>query len=302
MAIHFTNKKILVAVGIIVVVVVAGAALMGVKAWNKGPEAVDKAFMKLATADTLHASAELSLNLPDRFRGRRRPLTRVNIAVEGDVARNEAGIPELTGTLKGEGRGSGTSFFFDGVTTLLHDRVAFRLTEFPVLLNPSGSLSNRWTHVNVPLLATHNPQALQGLLSTLAQQADYQGRETLEGTRVAHYSVALTADQEDELVKAFELPTSGNRALHTLARLLRANNVDALDLYINSSNDELTKITVHFVRPLPDGTNYDFANLTLSFTEYGKSVTIETPPEEARVRPEVFSNLFGTGEVQAVAQ
>jgi hypothetical protein len=302
MDITASNKKLLVVAVIVGAGLIIGAAWAMTRTLGHGPRTVEQAFIALAEADTLHASTELALNLPQRFRGRTRPLTKVNIAVAGDVARSENGTPELTGTLKGEALGRGNTFFFDGAVSILQDNVAFNLTEFPTLLNPSGSLSNRWTYVPVPLLATNNGSVIKDLLAAVAAQSRYQGRSTVAGVKTLHYSVSVAPEQEDALAAAFAMSASGNRALHTLARLLRANNIDAFDLYINSSSLELTQAKIHFVRPLEGGKTFDFAELTLAFTDYGKPVTIDHPPQQAHVRPEVFGALFGTGEVQALQQ
>src|SRR3989344_3154391 len=167
MSATFSNKKVIVLIVVAAVLVVGAGAFALMRALNPGSRVVEQAFAKLAAAPSLHTSAELSINLPERFGSRNRPLTKVDIAIVGDVARHD-GAPEMAGTLDIEARGRGNAFFTNGDLRIFRDRMAFRLTEFPTLLNPSGSLSEKWTYVTVPLLQTNNGEALRVAAAALA--------------------------------------------------------------------------------------------------------------------------------------
>lgn len=256
----------------------------------------------LTTTPRLHTEAQLQLNLPPRLRGRERPFTAVDIQIRGDVKRHDDGTPELTGTFYADARGRGNIFFADGEIRLLHDAVAFRLVNLPVLLNPSGNLVKKWTYVDVPTLTTANAADIKKTVAGVIAQFNYQGRETINNESLRHFSWQADPEQEQQLADLFRQSASGNRSLHVITRLLDAHNVKTLEVWVDQSSRELRRLRATFVRPLKDGQEFPFATLTLNFTDYGKSVNIDTPARQLNVSPSVFSRLFGTGEVAKIQE
>lgn len=298
MAVLATHKIVIGVVIGIVVVLLVGWLIMWVT--GRGSATLTNALMEAVQARSMHTTVDLVMNLPPRLRGQNRPLTLVTVKIDGDVVKSEDRTPELAGTLKIEARGRGNAFFVDGDVRILKDTVAFRLSEFPSLLNPSGSLSEKWTYVNVPFLITNNSEQVRTLIAGLGETAVYEGTTDLDGTRVWRYRVPVEPAQEDTLVNAFVLSVSGNRGLHTLSRFLRANNIESLDFYVDADTEQLRQMAVHFVRPLDGEEPFDFARLTLSFRDFGVATTIDRPPQEVFVRPDVFTPVFGTGEITPI--
>lgn len=124
---------------------------------------------------------------------------------------------------------------------------------------------------------------------------------TVDGERLDKYSVSLSDEEQQQLAGILTLENSGNRGLNTIARLLKANKLESLNIFLNK-NQELSRIEAHFIRPLSNGDTFDFATLTLTFSDYGKDVAIDLPQKQVTVKPEVFSKLFGTGDVAPVVQ
>ena len=285
---------------ILVVVILLGWWLLARN--GRRDDAVTKSFLLLSTTDTVAVDANLELTLPPFLRGRNRPFTSVTARVAGDVQRNEQGVPELTGTMFGEARGRGNTFFFEGETRILEESVLFRLSELPVLLNPSLSLVEKWTEVDTVLLQTANTEEVVAAWRSLGEQFSYEGVEQREGERLERYSATLSPEVEAQLVAALGEATSGNAAMDVLARLLRANEVRNANVWLAPGSGELRAVELEFFRPLSDGGEFDFAVLELEFRDYGKTVAFERPEVELTVRPEVFSKLFGTGEVTTVGE
>lgn len=277
---------------IIVFLLILGIA----KIRNRG--AVVRAFENLADAESFHTQAELMINLPERLRGRERPFTKTTVRLEGDVKRAEDHTPEFTGTMYFEARGRGNVFFADGQGRILRDQVLFNLDNLPVFLNPSGSLVKRWTKVEVPLMQTQNGNQVREALLWVMAKATPAGKEAVpfdgaqgKGEQLARLAITLTEEEEKALADVLRQSASGSRALDVLARLLDANVVKELLVWVG--NGQVRQVRAHFVRPLSGGREFDFAMVTLRFTDYGKDVVVDAPEPKLTVRPEVFAALFG---------
>ncbi len=268
-----------------------------VQRWQQRAMAA-RAFASLAAADSVRVQTEILLHLPPFWRGAERPFTEVVTRLSGDVLYTESGTPEMAGTLYAEAKGRGTIFFADGDMRLLEDEVRFRLDNIPIFLHRSGALVNRWTRVPVSLLATRNPdevrQALDQVFSGLARQ----GKEVVAGERLVRYAGSMTEDVEGALQSVLREEASGSPASRVLARLLAANNVASLDVWVDPKSEELRRVRVNFVRPLKDGSVFDFATVTLAFSDFGRAVTVDRPETRLVVQPDVFANLFGAGKVE----
>lgn len=291
----FTKQQWLLVGGIGAVLVLV---LFGM--WWRGSRAVPiKALTAATQAQTFHVSSELTLHLPERLRGRPRPFTQVVSRVEGDVQRGEGGTPELAGTLRMEATGKGTVLFADGEARILHEAVAFKLHDLPVLLNPSGSLIDKWTYVERPLLALREPAAVRAALQSVFSKLTDQGRERIAGESLRRFEGTLTEEEEQQLAGVLGREQSGNLGLDVIARLLEAHKLKRVSVWVAGGN-ELRRIELNFVRPLQRGGEFDFATLTLTFTDYGKKVAIDRPAKQSTVQPAVFAKLFGTGDVEEV--
>lgn len=303
MTAQWTTRQTWVAAAIGVVVI---ALLVLIFGREGNPKAIAKGFAHLAEADSFHTQTELVINLPTLLRGRERPFTKTTIRLEGDVARAEDRTPEFTGTFYLEARGRGNVFFADGQGRILRERVLFNLDNLPVFLNPTGSLVKRWTKVEAPLLTTANGEQVKEALEGIAAKASPAGKESIpldgaqgkQGEQLARFTIALSEEDEAALANVFRQAASGNRALHVLARLLDANRV--AELVVWTDGRQLRQIQAHFVRPLEDGSEFDFARLNLRFTDYGKEVAIDAPETKRFVRPDVFARIFGGGNVEEV--
>lgn len=274
--------------------------VVGMNRGGSNKDAV-KAFHRLAEGETWHAKSELTIQLPERLRGQDRPFTDIDIVVEGDVLRAEGKNPEMTGELSLEAKGRGNIFFADGQALILQDRVLFNLDNLPVFLNPSGSLVERWTEVAVPVLETRNGDQVREALAAVVQKLEPAGSEDVDDEKLKKFTAALTKEEGQALGEVLRIRTSGNRALHVVYRLLDANILKELNVWVDSGDNEVRRITAHFARPLTDGGEFDFATLTLTFSDYGKEVVIAPPERQLTVRPEVFGKLFGgSGELDAI--
>lgn len=285
------------------VAVVVALVLLGVWWRSYGKQAVLRgAFEALAQAPTFHTREELVIYLPKRTSsGRERPFTRVTFRTEGDVQKT-GGMPEYSGKMLIAARGRGNVFFADGDIRFLTDAAAFNLKNLPVFVNPSGSLINRWTYVPSTALHTQNGAEVKEAFAGVAQAIAYRGKEKRQNHSTYRFSGSFTPEQEEQLQTLLAHTASGNQAFNVLARLLRANNIQSLDMWIDTSSKELVEVQAQFVRPLGEGKEFHFAQLTLSFTDYGKDVTIEVPPRQLTAKPATFARLFGTGEVEKVEQ
>lgn len=277
--------------------------ILGVSRVSKRGAAA-KALTHLAQASSFHTQVELVINLPARFRGQERPFTKTLARLDGDVKKTEDKTPEFTGGLYLEAKGRGNIFFADGQTRILRDRVVFNLDNVPVFLNPSGSLVKKWTKVNTPLLQAKNGEQVREVFQNIMKKATPAGKGPLDeaqgkkGERLARFSIAVTADNEKELIAVLRKSVSGSSAWHTLARLLNANVVK--EFLVWTDGKEIRQIRAHFVRPLSGGKEFDFATLTLRFTDYNKNVAIDAPDTNRIVRPDVFARLFGGGKTEEI--
>lgn len=291
------NMWIAVGAGVIILVLI----IFGI---SRRQANAAQAAKKLISADTMHIQAELLVNLPERFHGQERPFTKTSARVEGDMKRSPDGTPELAGTLYLEARGRGNVFFAEGQERILRDRVLFNLETLPVFLNPSGSLVKRWTRVETPLLATRNPDHVREILLASIGNLPRAGFDTFDGEKLVRYSGTFSEEQEEQAAAVFRQSASGSPAWHSLARLLGANRVEALDVWVDASAKEIRRIRVHFVRPVRPAKgepfDFDFATLTLTLTDYGKDVAIDVPKTNRSVKPEAFTRLFGGGAVEKI--
>lgn len=249
---------------------------------------------------TYHVDAQLVMDLPTQ-QNRQQPLVSVTFDVNGDVQEQENGQPVFAGTMRSEARGRGMVLFADGQIDLLPNAVAFRLDNLPTLLNPKGNLVEKWTYVDVPPLQTNNADAVRNAFEGLVKHADYVGRGNGDQAKLNQYRVPVSSEDESNLIEVFRQAHSGNRALHVVTRLLRAYDVGSLNVWIDSDKKQLRRVEAVF-GVIQDNSFDDRATLTLSFSDYGKKVIIETPPKELTVRPDVFSRIFGTGEIEQIGQ
>ncbi|MDP3997595.1 MAG: hypothetical protein U1C49_02410 [Candidatus Andersenbacteria bacterium] len=293
------KKMPLVGLAVVILLLLAGYWLWAWQNGQKQARAVSEAFSNIARAESFHALAELKLYLPPERGNKQRPLNEVAVMVEGDVWPAENNRWELAGDLSIEARGKGTTLFTDGQVRLLPDATAFRLSTLPVLLNPSGRLADKWTYVNVPLLETANPEAVRSAFNQSVGAFEYGGRDSINGQSWWHYTGSLNKDQRQALVQAFNQKASRNRGLNVLARLLAANEVRSLDVWVDPGSVELARVKVVFARG-QGGDGPDFAELTMDFSDFGKQVVAEMPSRELTVQPEVFGRMFGSGEIAPI--
>lgn len=277
-----------VAAGVFVIVAILSAP-------HRHQAALAKAFQNVATANTFHAKANLELNLPVELRTKERPIVGVTARVEGDVDFSKD-RPQLTGTVYAEARGRGMILFADGPLRIFPDHVAFNLTDLPALLNPKGTLIEKWTVVDTPLMKTNNPAEVKPELAAIFSHMKYVGKERLPGqvkTSAKHYQGSFTAQQEDTLAEALRQGKTGNRALHVITRLLRAFDVRSFDVWV--AEDHVRRIAATFANQEDAQPR---ATLTLEFSDFGKRVVMEEPPRELTVQPAAFVGIFGKGELE----
>ncbi len=261
---------------------------------NGKQRVLGKSLVNFIEAESYHTHAKLDLDLPARVgQNAQQPLLNMTMEIEGDVLEGDDSQPVFTGTLRNEARGRGMVLFADGELTLLPDAAVFRLDNLPVLLNPKGNLTDKWTYVEVPTLKTNNVEQVTEVLKALIAKAEYVNKD--EG--LYHYQIALTGEDEDVLTDVFRQGNSGNRSLNIFARLLRAYEVGSLEVWVDPSGDKLMKIATAFVKPQEGGSFEEKATLTLDFSDYGKKVVVEEPPKELTVQPEVFGRMFGSGDI-----
>ena len=280
----------------ITLIVVAAIAMVGITNRVNKQRGLQQAAAQLAQAVSAHVQVEYVMHLPERLRDSKRPFTEVAVTIDGDIGRGEE-ASVMTGTLAGELTGPGNTFFFNGELRILSDAVAFHLSEFPILLNPTQSLVNKWTYVPSILLPTKNAADIQASLGQALQSFAYRGSaQTLDGRKAWQYTGQLTADQEQALADVLRHEASGNQGWDTLARLLDANEARNITLLLDPANRTLIGASIDFVRPLSNGDTFEVASLALAVSDYNTSVTVDRPEQEATARPEVFSKLFGTAE------
>lgn len=291
------RKRMIVIVAIGAVIIIGLLLFMRARS-NKADLA--RAFNNLARAQSFHTVAELELSLPVRLRNETRPIVGVTTKVEGDVA-YENETPVLTGNMYMEARGRGMVLFADGDLRLLPDAVAFNLKNLPALLNPSGSLVEKWTYVNAPVLQTNNREDFRVAMAHMLEGMEYTGRAKIAdgGPSLQHFRREVSAEQENILIEVFRQSVSGNRALHIITRLLRTFDVSAFEVWVNPQEKTVAQIRVTFKKP-SDAADEFRSKITLQFSEYGKPVTVDRPKGELTVKPEVFAQIFGGGEIEPI--
>jgi hypothetical protein len=290
------RSLVLLAAAFLILLIILIVALAGVG--RSKQRVLSRAFANLNQAQTFHTKAELDLNLPVRLRDRERPIVSVSTKVEGDVAYQD-GTPALAGTLFTEARGRGMVLFADGDLRLLPNTVAFRLENLPALLNPRGTLVEKWTYVPTSTLQTNNISDVRTALANVITGMEYIGKEEIPGSsgRGYHYRRQLSPEQEDILINVFRQGVSGNRGLHILTRLMRGFNIASFDVWINPAGPEVRLIQLTFRHP-GDAPNDEYrAIVNLALSDYDKVVRIDEPQQELQVRPEIFARIFGTGEL-----
>lgn len=292
---RFTRRQVMAVVSLVVLVAIVGGVVMMRRGSDR--QTLVRAASNLMAAESLQTTTELVINLPRRLRNADRPFTLVTVRVKGDVQQAEDSTPEVSGTLLLEARGRGNIFFADGDVRILRDEVLFNLENLPVFLNPTGSLVDKWTRVETSLLRTNNGDEVKRILVEVLSGLRRADTEMVDGESLIRFTGSVSAEQEEQLYELFRQRSSGNPALHQIARLLQANTVKSIDVWVDGDRDEVRKIAVHFVRPLDEGQEFDFATLTMQFSQYGKGVVIDRPTTKLRVRPEVFGRIFGSGEV-----
>lgn len=256
-----------------------------------------RAAQALADANTFALAADLELRLPVQLRTRERPIVGVTAEVKGDVD-NSGERPQFAGTVRTEARGRGMVLFADGELRVLPDYVSFYLDDLPALLNPRGTLIEKWTRVEVPLLKTNNKDNVRGAITGILTSMKFAGEEDLpeaEDISARRYSREFTHEEEDVLQEIFRQAESGNRALHIITRLLRSFDVRSFNVWV--ADNEIRRIEATFDK---EGDEEPRATLVISLGDYGKVVTIEEPPKELTVQSDVFSRIFGKGEIEEI--
>jgi hypothetical protein len=252
-------------------------------------------------AETFAVRSELDLDLPLTLQGRPRPLNKVAVIIGGDMRRGEEGVQEFAGTVRAEARGSGVVLFTAGNLTVLKDRVIFKLDDFPALLNPSGSLIGKWTHVETPVFTTHNPEAIQEVVGELISHLQYVGKDAVPGKEseggYAHFYGQLEGERAVRLAHVLDERSSGNKTLNIIARLLYSFELRGIDVWVDRPSRSVAAVQLAFAAP-EEAASGRGATLRVAFSDYGKLVTVDTPPQERRVRPEVFAPLFNQGRLQ----
>lgn len=99
------------------------------------------------------------------------------------------------------------------------------------------------------------------------------------------------------LASALDETSSGNKTLNIIARLLYSFELGGIDVWVDRSSRSIAAVQLAFTAPSEEASERG-ATLTLGFSDYGKSVTVDTPPQERRVRPDVFTPVFNQGRLQ----
>lgn len=288
------KKRAYILAGVGVVLLIAAGVNLTSPARHKGH--LKNAVLSLVAADTFHIKTELDLHLPAKLRNNDRPIVGITSRVEGDVD-NRGERPEVAGNLYVEARGRGMTLFADGEVFVMPDDVVFNLENLPVLLNPKGTLVDKWTKVETPILKTNNPEDIKTAIGGALGTAKYVGKEVIPGTdnEVGEkFTKTFTADEEFAISEAFRQGVSGNKGLHVITRLLRAFNVQNFAVYV--VDDQVRLIQADFVPENEDDTRG--GTLTITLSDYGKDVSVEAPQFDVTVDSEVFGRIFGKGEIE----
>ena len=280
----------------VVIIIGAGAIMFGLTRGVNKQRGLQQAAAQLSQAVSAQFQLEYVMHLPERLRDSQRPFTEVAVTIAGDIGQGES-ASVVTGTLAGELTGPGNVFFFDGDLRILSDTVAFHLSEFPILLNPTQSLVNKWTYVESALLPTQNAAAIEASLVAALQGLTYQDETELADGRLAwRYTGQLSAEQEQAVADVLQLEASGNKGWDTVARLLATNETRNLAVFLDPKTRTVSGVSVDFVRPLENGSTFPVAAINLTLSDYNKAVTVDRPEQQATARPEVFAKLFGNAE------
>lgn len=288
-----SKKTISITIGVILLVGIIGGGIWMVTAKSRRQAAVAQSFTNFRQAASYHVTADIAVKLPEEMmNNQKRPLQAVAMTIQGDIVRSET-TPEFTGSMRAEAKGPGMVLFSEGELRSFADSVAFRLDSLPSLLNPSGNLQKKWTYVQTPVFITNNPEAIMDSVVGAAQQLTYTGKDTVPGTTVSaeHYTGSIPPEQEDALAGVLAKTASGNTTFDMIARMLQSYTIQSADVWVKDHNIRGMKLT--FVKDQNDPAT-SAAHLQLSFSDFGKAVAIERPPQELTVRPEVFSQLFRT--------
>lgn len=280
----------------VLLAVMAGIIVWFVISTVGGSKAALKAFQKVADAKSFHAVIELELRLPESLKGKERPVQKIVFYSDQDIV-HEGDRFDTVGTLDVDAIGRGMVLFATGDIRIFPDRVAFRLDEIPTLLNPSRSLMKKWTYVNSSLLSTVNKEemgiALRNFFTGWAK-VDVPSDNKKEGRRFIR---EVTPEQERILAEVFRQGRSGNKATNVVSRLLLAYEVKSVEVWIPQRSNDSMELIVEFVHPVR---KKEGATLRIALSDYGKKVILSNPPKELTVRPEVFSRLFGSGEISSL--
>lgn len=299
---HGVRTKVIVLgiLALLMLLIGAGVFAFSRRSKNQQPAVVAESMVRLAEAGSYRTEAELTFHLPDTLDGSPRPLRDIIANVEGAVVRNEGGVREFTGTFTTTAAGRGTTFVADGDLRITDEDTFFYLREFPALLNPTGNLVDAWTQVRTALLRVQNGADVQQALATAAEQLHYAGEEETDAGRLTYFTGTLLSETKDELAAVLQQSASGSPALDVAARLLAANDVQRVGVWVQPKTKQPARIEIDFTRTLSDGSTFSFASLALAFSDYGVSASVEKPEAALSVRPEVFRQLFGGEELTEV--
>ncbi len=293
----FAGNKILGGVVAVPLALLVLAVVFFVTGSERDEEAAREAFSRFKGVDSMKVDAELVLNLPRRMGSKERPFTQVRSRVEGNMVGPFEEAPKFSGDLYVEAKGRGNIFFASGDLRVLEKDIMFYLDEMPVFLNPSGSLVKKWTRVEVSALKTRNKEEMERVLAGLFSKLEKIGDEQDNNGEWVRFSGRIDEEWENKANRVFAREQSGNLALDVVSRLLESNNIKSLDVWVDKKSKEPRKMEAFFVRPLSNGENFDFARLTVNFSEYGKEVNVDRPESQLKVDASVFGKLFGKGEI-----
>ncbi len=286
--------------GVIIVILIA----IGIQARFGGSEqkVLAESLQKVVSGTPLHSTTTLDLDLPAR-KGGRNLLVDVTIKTEGDLSKRENELA-YAGDLHIEAKGQGTIFFANGDIRILPDSTVFRLDELPSILNPTGSLLNKWTRVNTSLLKAEHKENFSTAVASLAQRVTAKEEQPMPGGTkdMLYYRGSLSPDDEEALIKTFELKESHSQALNVIARLLKGFDAKDIEIWVDKGEKEVRFVRIQFTQPgQADRTSQPrTATLAFALSDYGKQVQVETPKEDITVRPEIFARLFGEGQVTSL--
>jgi hypothetical protein len=290
-------------VGVVLVAVLAVGAVLVQKnrlhtsnaQKDQPPVTVAAAWSKLQAAHSAHIATALAINLPtQQQKDQARPIIDVAIRTQGDS--NWADKLTYAGDFTIEAKGRGMQLSTDGDIRLLPDKVAFNLHNLPTLLNPSGSLLNKWTIVNSTPFKITNAEEVTPALKTFFDNWVYKGDDNIHGP-AHHYTKDVSDDEAKALQNTFSQHKSGSAGLNIIARLLQNFAIDQADAWVGRDNQQLQRLSIHFKK---NESKDQQASLQFDLSDYGKQVAVDAPQEELNVKPEVFEQLFGTGNVGSV--